>query len=154
MKINGEEFNCPNVEVIPFIRNGKEFFLKARAVLDYSDFEKLCPSPTPPEVIRPGGEKFLDINDKEYLKKVNDHSTLKYNWMCLKSLEATEGIEWNLVDMSKPETWNKFEEELKSAFFTDTEIFRIVSAISQAQGLNDIKIQEALKRFLAGQGKE
>jgi len=154
MEINGYEFKCPNVEVIPFIRNGEEFFLRAQAVLDYSEFEKLCPSPKPPEVIRPGGDKSIDINDKTYLEKVNKHSTLKYNWMCLKSLEATDGLKWKTIDMGKPETWDKFEEELKASFFTESEIFRIVAAISQAQGLNDIKIQEALKHFLAGQGKE
>jgi hypothetical protein len=71
--------------------------------------------------------------------------------MILKSLSATEGLEWEQVDMSKPETWHNYGDELVSSGFSPAEIFAITEAVMTACGLNQKKIDEATERFLAGQ---
>lgn len=151
MKIAGVKIEGPSVEIIPILRNGKEIFLKAQAVLDYEPFYQICPIPMPARIMKPGGEETADLNDKDYIKKRSVHSSLKFEWMFLTSLSATEGLEWETVDMSKPETWKNYDQELKDGGFTEAEVLRITMAITQVQGLTNDKIEEARKRFLASQ---
>ena len=153
MKINGKIIEGPKPEVIVIPKGEDEYVFKAMPILDYEDFDKLCPVPLPPEKVLKGGEVQLDINDKEYSKKLTEWSKQKLSWMTLTSLSATEGLEWDTVDMSDPTTWENYTTELKSSF-TDAEIQMIVSTVFTACGLNQDKIDEATKRFLAGQGQE
>jgi len=153
MKIHGIEFKGPNEEIIPIIRNGKDFILKAKAVLDFSEFEKLCPEPQPPTLMRPGGKQEPDLQDKKYIEALAKYQELRAAYMYLKSLESTEGLEWETVDMSKPDTWKNYENELKAGF-TDAERIRIMNGIMIAQGFDSDKVEEARQRFLVGQGQE
>jgi len=149
MKIQGKKFDGPAIEIVPIIRGEEEIILKAQAVLDYEDFHTVCPRPTPPEKMFPGGRKEVNVNDKKYIEDINGYSNKKYTWMVLKSLEATEGLEWETVDMSKPDTWDNYNKELTDSGFTEAEVVRILMAVTNAQGLNSDKIEEARKRFLA-----
>jgi hypothetical protein len=151
MKIHGVKLDTPNEEVVVIPRKSGDIVIRAKAILDDEEFLKLCPTPTPPEVIRAGGARSLDINDKDYLKKMDDWAANKTHWMVLKSLEATEGLEWDNVNMSDPATWSEYSKELQVAGFSQLEIVRILTAVTDACGLNQDKIEEATKRFLAGQ---
>jgi len=153
MKIQGVELDGPAVEIIPILRGEKEIIIKARAVLNYDAFHDMYPKPTPPEKMFPGGRKELNVEDPKFLKAIDDYSTAKYAWQILKSLEATEGLEWDTVDMGKPDTWQNYEKEL-SIWLSEAEIMRIMIGVSNAQGLNNDKIEEARKRFLASQVAE
>lgn len=152
MKIHGETIKGPEPEVIVIPKGSKDFVFKALPVMNYDDFEKLCPRPVPPEILMKGGERKSDINDKEYLKKIDDWSHKKISWMVLESLKATEGLEWETVDISDPDTWKNYQSELSSVF-TDNEVSVILSIVWTACGLNEKKIKEATDRFLAGQGE-
>jgi len=151
VKINGKVIDGPKEKVVVIPRDGTDIVFKAKAVLDYSDYEKICPMPTPPEVIKPGGEKSLDVEDADYIKALDKWARNKSRWMILKSLSASPGLEWETVDMSKPDTWENYHTELQSAF-SSGEIARILGIVTEACGLNQDKIDEATKRFLAGQG--
>jgi len=153
MKINGKIIEGPKPEVIVIPKSEEEYVFKAMPVLDYEEFEKLCPTPRPPEKVLKGGETQLDVNDKEYSKKLTEWSECKVSWMTITSLKATEGLEWDTVDMSNPETWNNYITELKASF-TDAEVQLIINLVYTACGLNQEKIDEATKRFLAGQAQE
>lgn len=123
----------------------------ARAVLDFDDFDNIDPAPDPPEVIRPGNVRSLDVEDKKYLKAMDDWGTRRTNWMILKSLEATDGLEWETINMSDPNTWDNFRKELKECGFTLGEVGRLILAVTEVCGLNQDKIDEATARFLAEQ---
>jgi len=151
MLINGKKVEGPNVAVCVIPRGTGDLIFKARAVLDYSDFDKICPRPTPPEIIRPGEGKSQNTEDPDYKKLVTDWAIKKNTWMFLKSLEATDGLVWDSVSMSDPSTWDNYESDLLSAGLTDYEISRILLAVLDACGLNQDKIDEATKSFLAGE---
>lgn len=153
MKINGIEFKGPNVEIIPIMRNGEAVILKAQAVLDYEEFDKLCQRPQPPSVMLPGGKSSIDLNDKQYVAALLQWQEQRAAWLYLKSLSATEGLEWETIDITKPETWENFDNELRLAF-TDAERMRIINGIMNAQGFDSDKVEEARKRFLASQEQE
>ena len=150
MKIAGKQISGPNVETIVFPRSTGDIVLQAQAVLDYDDFLTLCPTPLPPEVIHPGGERGKDINDAAYTEKLIEWAGKKTDWMVLKSLEATENLEWETVNMSDPDTFENYRQALKDAGYTDADNGRVIQTVSAANGLDQSKIDEATKRFLAG----
>ena len=150
MKINGKELDGPQVQTLVIPRGDEEIVIKAKAVLDYEAFNKLNPVPTPPKKVFPGGEEQIDIENPAYMDKLEEWAQSKTDWMILKSLEATEGLTWDTVDRADPKTWKNYKDEMAKCF-TPAEAARIINLVTIACGLDEEKIQEATKRFLATQ---
>lgn len=154
MKLNGKKIEGPNVEVVVIPRSSGNLVFKAQSVLDYEIFEAICPTPKPREIIKPSGERTLAMNEKSYLDALDEWASKKTDWMVLKSLEATESLEWETVDMDEPDSWANYRDELKAASLSPMEIARIVNAVTIASGLDQKKIDEATAAFLAGLAEE
>ncbi len=114
-------------------------------------FNAICAPPNPPESIRPGGVRSKNIYDKKYLKALDEYANQKTAWLILTSLEATEDLVWETVDMSKPETYLNYRSELIDSGFSAVEINMLIATVMEACGLTQDKIEEATKSFLAGQ---
>ena len=154
MKIKGVKISEPNVEVVVFPRTSGNIVFKAQAVLDYKDFDNLCPQPNPPSGMVPGGATKLDVTDPEYLKELDRWASQKTAWMVLESLKVTEDLEWETIEPSDPKTWEKWQDELQDAKFSPAEISRILIAVTTACGLNQEKIELATQQFLVTMGQE
>ena len=154
MKLQGKTFDGPNEEFLVIPRKGQDLIFKARAVLDYEEFNRLVQKPKPPKAIKPGGEAQLLTTDAGYLQQLDAWATAQTNYLILKSLEATPDLEWETVKMDDPSTWDNWRSELDKAFFTDREKTRIVNLVWAANGIDDEKLEEARKRFLAGQAAQ
>ena len=74
---------------------------------------------------------------------------MKSKWMLLKSLDATEGIEWEKVKVSEPATWDLLEEELKDSGLNEVEIMRLYQAMMKVNSLDEEYLEEARERFFA-----
>jgi hypothetical protein len=149
MKIHGREIKGPNVEIIPIPRGeGGDIIFRARAVLDLSEFHRLCPIPEPPKVMGKGGTIKLDVDDKNYKRSIDEYADRRSAYMVVASLAATDGLEWDTVSLSDPNTWTNYERELRDSGFSDYEVKRIVIGVMQANALDDKKIEEARERFL------
>lgn len=153
MKINGRELSGPRIEVLVIPRQEGDLIFQAQSVLDYEPFDTLYPQPKPPVRMLPGGIKSLNTESPKYQEELDKWSTLKWHWMVLKSLEATEGLEWDTVDMQKPETYENYRDDMKNAGMSPAEIAMLISLVTDACGLNQTKVEEATKAFLAGRGK-
>ena len=150
MKIHGQKIQGPNIEIIAFPRpNTKDIIFKAQAVTNYDDFEKLCPRPTPPTKVYPGKKPIEDVADPQYNEELNDYGQKRTNYMILKSLSVTDGLEWETVDWSDPESWGNYKQELQDSGFSDIEMVRLINGVMAANGLDDDKIEQARERFLA-----
>jgi hypothetical protein len=154
VKIQGKTFSGPDTIPVVIPRSDGDVVFKAQAVLDFSDFDALCPVPEPPGVIKPGNVRTKDPEDADYLEAMDVWAIKRTNWMILKSLDATEGLEWETVDKSDPETWDNFRTEMQNSGFTIVEVGRIIATVTEACGLNQDKIDEATERFLAAQAAE
>lgn len=159
MKIKGVDLGKPYIEPIVFPRGEGIIVLQAQAVLDYSEFYNLCPAPIPREGLRKDpatGQMvpFKDTTNKEYQAQMYAWSIQKVSWMVLESLKATPDLEWDTIVPNDPSTWGNYAEELKKANFTTTDIDRIVDGVLTVCGLNEAKIQEATKSFLAGRAAQ
>lgn len=151
MKIKGKRLELPEPKTLVIPKGDDQIVFKIQMIASYDDFDKLCPLPIAPEVIRKGGERFRDVNDKKYRQDLTNWSVNKTAWMALKSLEATPELEWETVEPNKPETWKNYLKELKDSGFSDLEIGKIVDAVIEVNGLSEDKIEKATKAFLAGQ---
>ena len=151
MKINGKKVSGANECIIPIPRGTcEDIILKARAVLDMDAFEKICPPPEPPVKMIPGGKKVENRRSKGYLKEVERHSEKRLTYIILMSLQATEGLEWETVDLEDHSTWGNFRQELRDSGFSSVEVNRIIGDCVNVNALNDDKIEEARERFLLG----
>ena len=82
---------------------------------------------------------------------MDDWASNKAAYMIIKSISATEGLEWDTVDMADPKTWKNYMDDLRASYFSDLEILKIVKLTTQANGLDQDKIDEALESFLVSQ---
>lgn len=149
MKLHGVKIEGPNVEEIIIPRGDGQIVLLATAVLDHQEFEDLCPRPKPKVVIMKGGKRVEKTEEPGYRKSIEQWAKQHIAWLVLRSLEATEGLEWDTVDMDKPLTWLNYEKELSDSGFTDAEQARIIQGVMAANGLSETKVEEARQRFLA-----
>jgi hypothetical protein len=152
MKLGGEKFVKPNLEIIVIPRgDGEDIVFKAGPVGNMDDFEKLCPLPEPPVKMYPGGRKSQNVKDEGYQKKLAEHAELRFHFMAIQSLKMTEELEWETVDEAEPSTWTNYMDELREAGFSEVEVNRVVQGVMDANCLNEDRIEEARQRFLASQ---
>ena len=151
MKLHGRKIEGLNIETVVIPRSTGDLVFKAQAVVGYEEFDALCPAPNPPTIVKRGGETSKDITNPAYLKKMDDWLGKRSSWLILQSLSVTPELEWETVNMSESETWINFRQELKDSGLTPGEIARLIDAVTTACGLNQDKIEEATRRFLAGQ---
>lgn len=151
MKLHGKKISGPEVEILVIPRKSGNLVFKAQSVLDYGPFDALCPVPTPPEIMRPGGEKSKNPEAPAFIKALDEWAERRTHWMILESLKATPEIEWETVKYEDPKTWKNYETELKAAGLSNLEMMRILSLVTSVCGLDQKKIDEATERFLADQ---
>lgn len=159
MILNGKKLSGPNVELIVFPRtdeNGKEtqIVFKAQAILDFEDFDRLCPKPKPPSIIKRGEGLVYNPEDPNYKKAIEQWVEKRGYWITITSLRATEGLEWETVDYSKPESWGNYRKELRDSGFGEFELMKLTNGVAIANCLDEDKIELARKRFLAGTEEE
>jgi hypothetical protein len=133
----------PTGRMVPFIVE-----ITVQAVVDESAVDKILTRPNPPIRVNAGGSKMHVFDDPKYKTAVDNWAVQKSNWIALRALEATEGLEWETVDPSNPDTWGNFRDELQAAGFTPAEQNKIQLAINQVNGLTPDNMEIALQSFL------
>jgi hypothetical protein len=151
MKIGGVDVT-PCEELIVLYRGGegKDIPIRTKAVEINEEFQNKVPEPIAPMRLEKGGQK-RDVDDPDYKAALSRRGDQRFALMCLRSLEPSE-IEWQEVDIDKPSTWLKWQDELKSSGISEVEINRIIQAVMVANALDESKLEQARKVFLHGQG--
>ncbi len=150
MKIHGLEVTPPEVKTLVFpgrLAGGKDLVLKFQPILDLNEFDKIYPIPEPPTMLFPDGSKKIDIDDEDYVKARNNWFRNKTNWLMLKSLSATEGLEWSSIDMKDINTFGNLRTELEG-LFSQLEISMIFEMQNKVCCLDRDSIEEATQSFL------
>ena len=150
MKINGVRPDTPNEVIIPIPRgDAPPFVFIARAVTSWDLFYDQAPVPKAATIEKPGKEPQPNFNDPTYKKAVEKRSELWHAFLIVQSLIATPNLEWETIDLNVVESYVGYETELKQAFFSDTEISRIIAGCHEANAMNDDAIEKARADFLA-----
>lgn len=157
MKYKGKAIAPPSPEIVAFPRDevidGKivnnDLVFVVKAVLDYSEFEGLCPPPKPPIIQRAGETTAQPYTDEpDYIKAREDWWQKRTYWMFLKSIEDPS-LTWERVNMLDPETWVNLDDELKQdAHLTHSQIAILTNAIHAMNAVDANKMKEAKERFL------
>ena len=154
MIIQGEKVTADDEVVLVLPRQKKDIIFKARHVSSYDDFDKICPEPIPRKKRDKAGVIINDVKNKKYKKDAMVWGDRRVSWLVLTSLQATEGLEWETVEMDKPETWENYRKELNDSGISQMEQNMIFDAVLTACGFNEAKIKQATEDFLAGAPKE
>ena len=152
MKVNGKVISGARVTtlVLPYGEADDFIVFKFRALTAKDNFEKVMPRPKPPKHIKPGGAEFIDYDDDRYKKSIDAWADNKINWEFLRSISATEGLEWETVKMDEYQTWANWRTEMEENFGM-VDFGRIFGGFLEANSLNEEKLEEARSRFLASQ---
>lgn len=148
MKIGGVVPSGPTEEVLVLPRANGDVVFKARAVLDMSEFDALCPLPKAPGILTKDGFR-SNTEAPSYKQLIKRHSELKMGYMIVKSLLD---IEWDTVT-DDPNSWPNWEKDLEAAGFNSIEVQRILVCCLQANSLDESKLKAARDSFLAGAAK-
>lgn len=150
MKLGGRKISNNNLQVVVLPRNDGDVVFKFKPVLSTEDFDKLVKMPDMPFVTDAQGTRSFP-DDPMYRKQVLEYVGLKSRWMFLYSISATEGLEWETVNIGDPKTWEHYTEEFKEAGITEIEMQRLNAAFEKVNSLNEEHLEEARNRFLASQ---
>lgn len=149
MKIAGVDPKTLSPEYTLVLPRGEEVIVfKARGLPDFEDFNKVVPEPVPPKKMTRDG-LIADTNNPNYRNDMEIYAKRRLGYMVVKSLEPT-GIEWETVNPDDPGSWTNWEEDFKSAGFTQIEIGRITGLVLEANCLDEAKLKQAREVFLRG----
>lgn len=153
MKIKGQTLTAPKPVpiIIPRAPHGEDVVFMAQPIIEFDEFNSKCKEPEPVRVIKAGGDSYLDYEDKSYLLALDTYAKRKNCWIFLKTISVTPGLEWEVVNMDDPSTWEKFEEELTKAGFTTGEINYLFTEALDVNIMTPEKIEQARERFLSKQ---
>jgi len=149
MKYKGKKLTGRNSDILVLPRGNDRIVFKAEAIDSYDEFNKLCPQPTIPTKMLPGGIKEPNAADPTYRTNLTIYGKKKLDFCILKSLAPTTDLEWERVDMQKPDTWHLYIDELKESNISENEISRIIDLCLRVNSLDDDMLKQAREDFLA-----
>jgi hypothetical protein len=147
MKLGGRSICAPSPKTIVIPREDENYVFKVGPVA-FSDFETIYPEPTPPIVTKPGGQKYYNVKAPAYVEAKDKRSNARIDFIVVKSLSFTEGLEWEKVDPDDINTWGNWKEEMMTSGLTEAEIGKIFSEILKVNSLTDTLIDDSEKGFL------
>lgn len=158
MKLKGHDLTRKSIQIVPVPQGydsetGEklpDIIFRCRKLLSYKEFDSLVKVPEAPHVIKPGNVKEYNFDDPTYQAKMRKFERARYDYLVLKSLEATEELTWETVKMSDPQTWSNWETELEAAGFALQDINRIQDGVLAANSISPALVEEALQNFLRG----
>ena len=149
MKIAGKKIEGVSRKTVIIKRETGDIKFILEAVLDDSDFEKMCPRPEPDVKLLPGGARVPDLESQAYKDNLEEWAQTKTHWLFLKSISATPDLEWETVDFSNPKTWKNYTDELLASGFSPQEQFKLLKGYMYVSGLDSEKVDDAVESFLA-----
>lgn len=152
MKLKGQKLDAPKELILVLPReNNEDIVFKFKAIVDDSTFDTLCKMPEMPMKLVKGGNKVPNLEDPGYKILLNDYARDRLNWMFLTSISATTELEWETVNLQDRTTWDNWKKELRDSGISIPESNLIWAKFTEANSLDNSKIEEARQRFLATQ---
>lgn len=153
MKLNGIRVEPPQPQPMVLVKGANEYVFWFRVVQtsEFDEFQTYCPKPKAKFKTPPKGKGFYDEEDPKYIKAINEWNLQYLHFRFLKSISATEGLEWETVKLEDCSTWSNWEDELLGAGFAQYEVNLLFNKAQSTQSLTAEMIEEATASFLARQ---
>lgn len=150
MKLKGKAISAPKAKVVAYPREDGDLIFKLVPVINDKEFDRLSPEPKPPTVMRPNQAPFEDAQDPGYLRTLEQRDKLRWDWMLLTTLSATDGLEWEKVKPEDPSTWHLVQQELEESGLSSAEVKHLLLETSRVNVVTEEYVKEARDRFFAG----
>lgn len=150
MKYQGRTLK-PNEQVLVLPRPDGDIVFTVRALSSTKEFDEKIKEPVAPKGRDKTGEIVEDFQDSTYKAAVKVRGDLRWDYMMVRSICHTEGLDFEKVKLDDIQTYTLWEEEFQEAGFTEWEIGRIKATVMEVNGLNEAKIAAATASFLAKQ---
>lgn len=148
MKLKGKTIPAPQPCEVPILRGEELLVFVCKPVLSYDEFDKLCPEPEIPMMLKRGESAPVpDPEDKQYKAATVKWAERKMAWLIITSLSATPDLVWEQVNINHPDTWELYKKELEDSQFTQAEINQLIGGVFEANSLSDKRHKEAMDRF-------
>lgn len=150
MKINGQKLKDRQLYEVFIPRGNDDGILFRAQAVDLSDIP--IQEPEVPLRREKGKAPVKDTENAKYREAKEDYDKKVFAYLIIKSLQPTEGLEWENVNLDDPNTWEKYLDELKESGFTNIEINNIIQGVLRANSLDEDYISKRRNDFLASQG--
>lgn len=151
MKIHGKKIKSAYEDYLVIPRRDGDLVFKFKSVENEDDFNKLCPPPVAPLKQVPGMQNPMkNLNDPKYQEELDKWAMYKTLWMFINSILATDGLEFETVDLSDPTTYANYENEMIESGLHSREIALLMRKSAEVNVLSARKVEEATESFLAG----
>ena len=147
MKLKGKSLKNDLTDYAVYPRLDGDLVFKITPVSDWSTFNELCPTPKPKTKTLADNKKEAYLEDKEYLKAVDNNNALRNAYLFINSLKETDGLEWEKVKLGEPDTWLSYLDELNE--LSTPELNDLFDRVLVVNSLSDNHIEKARARFLA-----
>lgn len=151
MKVGGITIAGPKKTTVVLPRPEGDIPFHFVGVPDGDEFDAMFPEPEPPTQfnvkLQANIKQFTDV---KYQERHADWVKAKTAWFFLKSI-APSNIEWDQVDLSKPETFVSWQKDFRAAGFNQAEINAIYSGFEETNMVTETLMAQARERFLRSQ---
>jgi hypothetical protein len=167
MKIGKTHYKPVNEEIVPILRADGNLYFVVQAMEDPSEFDRLCPTPNPPTIEKPG-QAPQPVENASFRQALAKNATYYFDFMVIKSVRRVghietsevdgeepkqtriyEDIEWETVNIDDITTYHNYRQDLEDFGLITAEINRITEAVMVANGLSLAGIDKAKEDFLA-----
>lgn len=157
MRLKGKKLTA-YVDYAVFKRPDGELVFQVEPIKDWEAFDKIYPKPQPPGIIKAGGKRDVDLNDKKYKEGLATYHRLYDSWIYLTSITQVyfkdhngeqEKVEWETVNINDMNSWGEWQKELLDSGITIGELAYLKSRVNEINGLSPDKLEEARQSFLA-----
>lgn len=149
MKFSGKPISGPKPVIVAIVRDDGNLIFICKAVLNYDEYDKMCPEPKPPLTTMAGGAQRYEFEDPKYVDAMGVFAKRRNCWMRIQSIKDSPGLEWDTVDLGNPDTWLSLDDELMASNLTVGEQNAITRGILSANSMDEGKMAEARASFLA-----
>lgn len=149
MKIGGVVVTEPVEEILVIPRGNQSLVFRAKAVPDMDEFDAMSPFPQPPGKRTKDGW-IPEPNDPNYRTILDQYTKRRTAYIVVRTLEPSQ-IEWETVDINNPKTWVNWISDLRKAGMTEVEINHVVALVTNANLLNEQRLNQAREVFQLGQ---
>lgn len=155
MKRNGEKLVKPATKLVVFQREDEFIEFTLSAVGNRKSFDKMVPEPKPVIARSLDGTEEPQVQAPNYKAAVEKRNDLFRAWLVINAISpSTEWLEWEQVDLDKPETWLLWEDEMEQAGISYGERTQLTNHVIELNALSRNAVDEALKSFFLMMRKE